>query len=123
MYVFIMQSELGGKKMYFEVLISYFLQSLFYWFSDIKYKKKNLSVIFRWLKYKKFADFWHLIAQPLQISAMRFNNKELAYLAHHGTFDKQGSLLMKDKTDGLFKKGEGTMYLFLLQWWSTVFKQ
>lgn len=43
---------------------------------------------------------------------MRFNNKELAYLAHHGTFDKQGSLLMKDKTDGLFKKGEGTMYFF-----------
>lgn len=47
-----------------------------------------------------------MIAQPLQISAMRFNNKELAYLAHHGTFDKQGPLLMKDKTDGLFKKGE-----------------
>lgn len=43
---------------------------------------------------------------------MRFNNKELAYLAHHGTFDKQGPLLMKDKTDGLFKKGEGIFFFY-----------
>lgn len=122
--MFIMQSELEKMCVFwsFNFLLSIFY-NLYFIDSVILNIKKNLSVIFRWLKYKKFADFWHLIAQPLQISAMRFNNKELAYLAHHGTFDKQGSLLMKDKTDGLFKKGEGTMYLFLLQWWSTVFKQ
>lgn len=45
---------------------------------------------------------------------MRFNNKELVYLVYYGIFDKQGFLLMKDKIDGLFKKGEGIMYLFLL---------
>ncbi|XP_048772482.2 inositol polyphosphate-4-phosphatase type I A-like isoform X2 [Ostrea edulis] len=37
---------------------------------------------------------------------MRFNNKELVSLAHSGVFDKEGPLLMKDKLDGLFKKGE-----------------
>nr|XP_022326682.1 type II inositol 3,4-bisphosphate 4-phosphatase-like isoform X3 [Crassostrea virginica] len=37
---------------------------------------------------------------------MRFNNKELVHLAHNGIFDKQGPLLMKDKPEGLFKKGE-----------------
>lgn len=111
MYVFIMQSELGEKNVFWSFKFPIFY-NLYFIDSMILNIKKNLSVIFRWLKYKKFADFWHLIAQPLQISAMRFNNKELAYLAHHGTFDKQGSLLMKDKTDGLFKKGEGIYFYY-----------
>jgi hypothetical protein len=42
---------------------------------------------------------------------MRFNNKELVNLAHSGVFDKEGPLLMKDKLDGLFKKGEGKCIL------------
>ncbi|XP_048244074.1 inositol polyphosphate-4-phosphatase type I A-like isoform X1 [Haliotis rufescens] len=38
---------------------------------------------------------------------MRFNSKELAYVATHSTtIDKEGVLRMKDKQDGLFKKGE-----------------
>ena len=44
-----------------------------------------------------------------KIPTMRFNNKELVHLAHNGIFDKQGPLLMKDKPEGLFKKGEGIL--------------
>ncbi|OWF44824.1 type I inositol 3,4-bisphosphate 4-phosphatase-like isoform X2 [Mizuhopecten yessoensis] len=39
---------------------------------------------------------------------MRFNSKELSFLAHQPSsrFSKEGVLWMKDKHDGLFKKGE-----------------
>ena len=40
---------------------------------------------------------------------MRFNSKELAFIAQQPSreFDKEGVLFMKEKKDGLFKKGEG----------------
>ena len=41
------------------------------------------------------------------VEDMRFNSRELACLAQSGDIDKEGPLLMKDKQDGLFKKGEG----------------
>ncbi|KAK3099607.1 hypothetical protein FSP39_006978 [Pinctada imbricata] len=37
---------------------------------------------------------------------MRFNHKELACLAESGDYDKEGVLHMKEKQEGLFKKGE-----------------
>ncbi|XP_041359841.1 inositol polyphosphate-4-phosphatase type I A-like isoform X1 [Gigantopelta aegis] len=40
------------------------------------------------------------------MDTMRFNSKELSYIAQHADrFDKEGVLLMKEKVDGLFKKG------------------
>ena len=43
---------------------------------------------------------------------MRFNSRELAFLAQsspEASFDKQGLLQMKEKQEGLFRKGEGMM--------------
>ena len=42
---------------------------------------------------------------------MRFNSRELAFVAQtssDGAFDKQGVLQIKEKQEGLFRKGEGT---------------
>ena len=41
---------------------------------------------------------------------MRCNNKELCHLAHlpEHNFDKEGILFLKEKQEGLFKKGEGS---------------
>ena len=57
-------------------------------------------------------DFWSLNTL-CKIPTMRFNNKELVRLAHDGIFDKEGPLLMKDKPEGLFKKGEGILWKLL----------
>lgn len=41
---------------------------------------------------------------------MRFNSRELAFMVHNSnddTFDKQGILQIKEKQEGLFRKGEG----------------
>lgn len=40
---------------------------------------------------------------------MRFNSKELSHVAQQPSkeFDKEGILSMKERKDGLFKKGEG----------------
>ena len=41
--------------------------------------------------------------------SMRFNHRELTILAQQkaGRFDKEGILQIKEKQDGLFRKGEG----------------
>ena len=42
---------------------------------------------------------------------MRFNSRELAFLAQTSSdtaFDKQGVLQIKERQEGLFRKGEGT---------------
>lgn len=41
--------------------------------------------------------------------SMRFNSRELAYLAQEprDRFDKEGLLQIKEKQEGLFRKGEG----------------
>ena len=40
---------------------------------------------------------------------MRFNSRELAALAQQDNhkFDKEGVLLIKEKQEGIFRKGEG----------------
>ena len=40
---------------------------------------------------------------------MRFNSRELAFLAQQpaNRFDKEGILFIKEKQEGLFRKGEG----------------
>jgi len=44
---------------------------------------------------------------------MRFNNREMMILAQQrsAVFDKEGVLQIKEKQDGLFRKGEG-LYQF-----------
>ena len=43
---------------------------------------------------------------------MRFNGRELASIAQQPDtkFDKEGILLIKEKQEGLFRKGEGLFY-------------
>ena len=44
---------------------------------------------------------------------MRFNSRELAFLVHNSpddVFDKQGILQIKERQEGLFRKGEGNNY-------------
>jgi hypothetical protein len=40
---------------------------------------------------------------------MRFNGKELSYIVQHSEskFDQEDVLLIKEKQEGLFRKGEG----------------
>ena len=42
---------------------------------------------------------------------MRFNSRELAVLAQQEShkFDKDGVLLIKEKQEGIFRKGEGNV--------------
>ena len=46
---------------------------------------------------------------------MRFNGRELANMAQEskGGFDKEGPLQIKEKQEGLFRKGEGELQRFM----------
>ena len=48
---------------------------------------------------------------------MRFNGRELANLAQEAKagFDKEGLLMIKEKQEGLFRKGEGKDIYYISQ--------
>ena len=50
------------------------------------------------------------------LRSMRFNAKELTCLACQSSdqFDKEGVLFVKERQEGLFRKGEGCICYFLL---------
>jgi len=54
---------------------------------------------------------------------MRFNAKELTCLACQSSdqFDKEGVLFVKERQEGLFRKGEGCCLCCFLKIWYLVF--